>query len=127
LLSNQTLSIQIFKNPLKIPQKFPRKKKRTKNKELGDGLKRVVLSQRGEEIGVVSIGESERRWLIVAGGEVAAPNHAVSVCHSHVVFYTPFLREPLDAENSLDRGGVTMVDVEPELQPDPVTAPATEI
>jgi len=38
------LVLQIFKNPLKIPQKIK------KNKELGDELKRVVLSQRGEEI-----------------------------------------------------------------------------
>lgn len=87
---------------------------------------RVVLSQSGEEIGVVSIGESKRQRLVVAGGEVAAPKYAVSVCHSHVVPYAPFLREALDTQKSRDRIGEPVVDAEPELRPEPIAAPVTE-
>jgi hypothetical protein len=52
---------------------------------------------------------------------VAAPNYAVSVCHSDVVFYTPFLWEPVDAQNCLDRVRIPVVDVEAELQPEAVS------
>ena len=98
-------------------------RKKGKKKEW---LLRIIQVETVDEEGVVSIGESERRrWLVVTGGEVTAPDYAVSVSHSNIVLHAPFLWKPLKAQNLLNRIGEPVVNVESKW-PQPVTDPGIQ-